>query len=454
MFSHLFKKRHSIEKKYLYFRGMNESSVCIFKLIIISLFGLVTISYPKISYAIPQDSLINSQNKKGWNVTPFPEIAYNSDLGFQYGIYCELYDFGNGENYPDYTHKFCIEAARFTKGSGVYWFFYDSPQLWKNHRFSFDVAYLPDNMCDFYGYNGRSAPYSDTHNDSFYKIDRKQIRMIFGLQGKIVGQLNWMAGISWQKMMIQPVSLKKYIGADNLYNRYIKAGLINQNEAKGGNVLQWKAGIVYDTRDREADPTQGIYGEAIFAFSPDWTSKNGYSFIRTTLNVCYYQSLWKEHLTLAGRIGLQLTPVGRVPFYFLSDINTYYIRQTYSEGLGGTNNIRGVLRNRITGNGIGWTNIELRLRSRVIRLLKQNWYIGMNPFFDAGAVLQPYRLKLQKESNDPIIYSGKNECLHTSAGIGLKLVMNHNFVLSAEWGAAFSREDGTNSIDLGINYLF
>ena len=147
-------------------------------------------------------------------------------------------------------------------------------------------------------------------------------------------------------------------------------------------------------------------------------------------------------MTLAGRIGLQLTPVGRVPFYFLSDINTYYIRQTYSEGLGGTNNIRGVLRNRITGNGIGWTNIELRLRSRVIRLLKQNWYIGMNPFFDAGAVLQP------------IIYSGKNECLHTSAGIGLKLVMNHNFVLSAEWGAAFSREDGTNSIDLGINYLF
>ena len=114
MFSHLFKKRHSIEKKYLYFRGMNESSVCIFKLIIISLFGLVTILYPKISYAIPQDSLINSQNKKGWNVTPFPEIAYNSDLGFQYGIYCELYDFGNGENYPDYTHKFCIEAARFT----------------------------------------------------------------------------------------------------------------------------------------------------------------------------------------------------------------------------------------------------------------------------------------------------------------------------------------------------
>ena len=76
MFSHLFKKDIRSKKKYLYFRGMNESSVCIFKLIIISLFGLVTISYPKISYAISQDSLINSQNKKGWNVTPFPEIAY------------------------------------------------------------------------------------------------------------------------------------------------------------------------------------------------------------------------------------------------------------------------------------------------------------------------------------------------------------------------------------------
>ncbi|MFR3549953.1 MAG: hypothetical protein ACLTTW_06920 [Coprobacter sp.] len=121
----------------------------ILKSIATLLFGLVMILYPEISYAIPQDSLTNSQNKKGWNITPFPEIAYNSDLGFQYGIYCELYNFGDGSKYPDYTHKFCIEAARFTKGSGVYWFFYDSPQLWKNHRFSFDVAYLPDNMCSF-----------------------------------------------------------------------------------------------------------------------------------------------------------------------------------------------------------------------------------------------------------------------------------------------------------------
>ena len=445
---------HVDSKKYSYFRRMNKLLSCIPAPIVIFYFGFLSVFHPGTIHAISHDSLTHSQNKKGWNITPLPEIAYNSDLGFQYGIYCELYNFGNGSNYPNYTHKLCTEVAQFTKGSGVYWFFYDSPQLWKNHRLSFDIAYLPDKMCDFYGYNGLPAPYSKSQNNSFYKIDRKQIRAIFGLQGKIAGNLNWMAGISWQKMMIGPVTDKKYADAENLYNLYIDAGLIHKNEAKGGNVLQWKAGIVYDTRDREADPTRGMYGEAIVAFSPDWIDRNGYSFIRTTLCISYYQPLWREYLTLAGRIGSQFTPFGKVPFYFLSDINTYYIRQTYSEGLGGISSLRGILRNRIVGNGIGWTNIELRLRSKVIRLLKQNWYIGMNPFIDAGTVLQSYRSKLQKESNNPIIYSGKNEKVHVSAGIGLKLVMNHNFVLSAEWGKAFNREDGSSSIDLGVNYLF
>ena len=417
-------------------------------------FGLLSILYIEKGYAALQDSLTNSENKKGWSIMPFPEITYNTDLGFQYGIYCELYHFGDGSNYPDYRHKFCFEIARYTKGSGAYCFFYDSPQLWKNHRLSLDIAYLPDNMCDFYGYNGRNAPYIENLNASFYKIDRKQIRMIFGLQGVIFGKLNWMAGISWQRMAIKSVTLKKYAGADNLYNRYIEAGLINRDEADGGDVLQWKAGLVYDSRDREADPTRGMYGEFILALSPDWINRDGYSFVRSTLNLSYFQPLWGERLTLAGRIGLQFTPFGDVPFYFLSDINTYYIRQTYSEGLGGTNSLRGILRNRIVGNGIGWTNIELRLRSKTIRFLRQNWYIGTNPFFDAGIVLQSYRSNLQKESNDPLLYSGKKERFHTSAGIGLKLVMNHNFVLSAELGRAFNREDGENSIDLGINYLF
>ena len=67
----IYSKKDIRSKKNICIFGMNESSVCIFKLIIISLFGLVTISYPKISYAISQDSLINSQNKKGWNVTQF-----------------------------------------------------------------------------------------------------------------------------------------------------------------------------------------------------------------------------------------------------------------------------------------------------------------------------------------------------------------------------------------------
>ena len=64
--------------------------------------------------------------KDGWNFGALPTITYDTDLGFQYGALVDLYNYGDGSRYPKYNHKLYFEVSRFTKGSGINRFYYDS----------------------------------------------------------------------------------------------------------------------------------------------------------------------------------------------------------------------------------------------------------------------------------------------------------------------------------------
>lgn len=130
------------------------------------------------------------------------------------------------------------------------------------------------------------------------------------------------------------------------------------------------------------------------------------------------------------------------------------MRQVNSEGLGGNISLRGVLRNRVVGNGYVWANAEVRYRFLDFRLFKQEWYLAANPFFDAGMVVQPYQKSLIEASANPLIYDGTKESLHMAAGIGVKAVMNRNFIVSVEWGKALSKRDGNSNFTIGLNYLY
>ena len=57
--------------------------------------------------------------KKGWNFGPLPVVGFDADLGFQYGLCCDIFNYGDGSRYPKYNYKFNVEASRYTKGSGV-----------------------------------------------------------------------------------------------------------------------------------------------------------------------------------------------------------------------------------------------------------------------------------------------------------------------------------------------
>lgn len=392
--------------------------------------------------------------KTGWNFGPLPAVSYNSDLGFQYGALCDIYYYGDGSLYPNYLHKFNVEISRYTKGAGTYHFFYDSKHIIPGIRLTFAATYMPNKMNNFYGFNGLASPLNADAENAFYSFERNMARILADFQGTVSGNLGWAAGVSFWNYRTGRVGLNKYSGTKTLYDLYVAEGIVRPEEAGGGSHMEFKAGLVYDTRDHEAAPSRGVYAEAILYGSPDMIEQRGDSYLKMGMQFRHFVTLSENRLVLAYRIAWQGTLAGEAPYYMQPNIATLYLRQIRSEGLGGPNTIRGVLLSRLVGEGYAWSNFELRCRLFDFRFINQFWYVAVNPFFDAGMVVQPYRLDEMRASGDGRIYSGRDEKLHMSAGIGAQLSMNRNFIVSVEWGKPFEKQSGPGSLNIGLNYIF
>ena len=406
--------------------------------------------------------VINAQEKEpktGWNLGPLPAVGYNSDLGLQMGALCSFFYYGDGSVFPDYLHKLHFEASWYTKGSGMFHFFYDSKYLIPKSRLTFAATYLPNKMMSFFGFNGFTSPYIDPNDDelrsaAFYNIDRKLLRILADYQKNIAPNLNFAAGLSFWNYKIGKVAFDKYKDHTTLYDLYVEKGIIRPEEAAGGSQIEMKLGLVYDTRDHEAAPSKGIWTEVVAYGSPDIIEKNDNAYLKLSTHFRHYVPLMSDKLVFAYHIAYQGTVAGSAPYYVQQAITTLYLRQVNSEGLGSVNTIRGLLYNRIVGDGFVWSNFELRWKLFNFRLLNQNWYFGVNPFVDAGKIVQSYKLDEMKTSGDTLIYSNDKDKFHLSAGLGAKVVMNRNFVISVEFGKPFDKRDGNSGLNVGLNYIF
>jgi hypothetical protein len=146
--------------------------------------------------------------KKGWNFGGVPVIAYDSDIGFKYGIVLNPFHYGDGSQYPKYRHSFYFEWSRTTKGSGINQFIYDSEYLIPGVRVSAEASLLTEQSLDFFGFNGFESYYNpELENENsdiyrsrmYYNMERKLTRLRADFQGKITGQnFRWLAGIEIQ----------------------------------------------------------------------------------------------------------------------------------------------------------------------------------------------------------------------------------------------------------------
>ena len=406
--------------------------------------------------------------KKGWNFGPLPVVGYDGDLGFQYGVCCDIFNYGDGSRYPRYNYKFNVEASRYTKGSGVFRFYSDMPYVVKDTKLFFDVTYFYAKKYEFFGFNGFEAstfnPYAEWEKDGYHFINRNQFRFVGSMQRPFFGvpNLYWTAGLAYYNTKIDRINLEGYEDQYTLYESYVDKGIIKEDEAHGGNTTQVRLGMIYDSRDHNSDPTRGIYAEATLAGAPDIIDRKGYGNLSYTFLWRQYLPLYQDKLTLAYRLGAQNRIAGKTPWYMVNNLNTLFFQKMYTEGLGGAVTLRGVNRNGVLGEGFAFGNLELRWRILGFQFINQNWQVALNPFFDAGMVTQKFREEemiaaeeITAANAETPYYSGKDEGLHMSAGCGLKLIMNRNLIVSVELGKALNQRDGEKMKPfIGFNYIF
>ena len=417
----------------------------------------------------------DTQGKTGWTFGALPALSYNTDLGFQYGGLVDLYYYGDGSSFPKYRHKIYAEISRYTKGSGVNRLFYDSEFLIPDIRVTADLSYFTEKALDFYGFNGYNSIYDAIWEDDsagdeylsrmFYRHERNMFRFTLDFQGRLAGDnLRWVGGIGLMNTAIAPVDIEalnegqdeedKLPDLPGLFDRYVDWGIISQKEKEGGNTHHLKLGLVYDSRDNEPNPMSGMWSEAVVFAAPGFMGNDDFAYSRISLTHRQYFTIIERDLSFAYRLNYQGTLGGDVPFYMLPYMINSFSLSSNTDGLGGSRTVRGMLRNRVVGDGMAFGNFELRWKFYRAVLLNQNIYLALNGFMDAGQVVSKKEIDVPAGSPFYSFYNDDEEALHMTLGGGFRIAMNENFIVAVDYGRPLDKRDGGGGLYIGLNYLF
>ncbi|MCQ2115783.1 MAG: outer membrane protein assembly factor [Bacteroidales bacterium] len=299
--------------------------------------------------------------------------------------------------------------------------------------------------------------------------------------------------------------------APTLFEQFQQWGIIGDKEVydKKGKYNMFDSGVrlglMYDTRDKEGAPTRGIWAEGHVILAPWWLGSSNSSY-RYGLSFRNYAPIVKNDvLTFAYRIAYEGTfgsvkgsqnPYYTIPFY------TVQGNETDRDGNGGYRTTRGILRTRVVGLDQALWNAELRYKFVEFKLWKQNIAFSLTAFTDGAWVTRPYDMTFGNHSDNKdfdaasftaykLFMQGRynemssevqnknyktvdcgsygevhtlKEIPHTTFGLGLRFIMNTNFIVAFEYGMPTSRfykktspyckQDGNGAFYINLGYLF
>ena len=453
--------------------------------------------------AAKDSSKINKKEivKKGLNFGPLPIVAFDADKGFQLGALLNIFDFGDGSEYPNTRQKLYFEASFFTKGSQLFVINYDNKFLIPGIRWATTATLTNDKAMDFYGFNGYMSHYDhemialgkDKENEQnfIYTPKYRTNRLNFNFKTDFTGniwknKLFWEAGyhfnyikvgyqnkqaLNLEKINKNKEEYKKFPDTEpTIFDLYRRWGIISEDEAWGGINSAIRVGLLFDTRDKENAPSKGIWAEAHMTVAPKWlgTTHANYRYSATFRH--YVPIVKNDVLTFAYRLNYEGTIGKSAPYYMLPFITT--MGSTYDrDGMGGYRTVRGIMRNRVQGLDMASYNVELRWRFVRFNLWKQNIAFGLSVFSDGTMVTRNYDMSFRgdeqyrKEYEEYMSLSGnlKNDRPHISVGGGLRFIMNQNFIVAFEYGLPVSKfskdpvikkQDGNGAFYINTGFLF
>ena len=439
--------------------------------------------------------------KTGYNYGPLPAVAFDADKGFQLGALLNIFDFGDGSDYPNPRQKWYFEASFFTKGSQLFVVSYDNKFSIPGVRFSSTVTLTNDKAMDFYGFNGYMSYYDAERvalgkdksnlNDFIYTPKYRVNRLALLFKTDFTGNIwdnkfFWEAGyhLSYIKQGYdnkQALNLAKINKnkdenkifpetEEPIFDLYRKWGIISEEEAWGGLSSTLRLGLLFDTRDKEAAPSRGIWAEAHAMVAPKWLGTTN-PYYRYSVTFRHYVPIVKNDiLTFAYRLNYEGTFGSDAPYYvlpFITVMGSNYDR----DGMGGYRTIRGLMRNRVQGLDVASYNAEFRWRFVSFQLWKQNISFGLSLFSDGTMVTKNYDMSFKgdeqyrAEYDEYMALTGYRTAdrPHITVGAGLRFIMNQNFIVAFEYGMPLSKfssdpfiknQDGKGAFYINTGYLF
>lgn len=367
----------------------------------------------------------------GLEIAGLPALNFDSDEGVGYGVLAEGYQYGDGTMDP-YLWTLQPRVFLTTRGRRDVTLFIDAPHLlpdgWRVNGF---LGIEKQITTPYFGL-GNESRYDealedpDGPNPHFYGFGRLRRSALFNLQRSVPGTPLWtLFGAGLITTRIDPTPEDE---GTTLYATEVGPA----GETYWTNYL--RAGLIWDTRDRETGPTSGAWSEVVV----HWVTESlgaDVSFTRWSLIDRRYYSL-TERLVFAHRYFLQGVS-GEAPVHQLQRVQTSFKQ---GEGLGGSATVRGLPKNRLAGKGMLVWNAELRWRALDFRAVGRPFHAVLSTFVDHGRVWVA-GVRMHELFSD----------LHRGYGVGARLGMGENFVAAVD--VAHSAEADL-PIYIGLGYLF
>jgi len=422
--------------------------------------------------------------KTGLNFGPLPAIAYDADKGLQLGAILQIFDYGDGHNYPNYDSKIYLEGSWFTKGSVRIQARYDNKELIPGVRWCSALRIELDKANDFYGFNGYGSYYDQARiaegkkGDSylfspFYRYKRYSYLLKSDFLGRITDNFQWEGGLFVNYFDINSIDYaninkgkadgKKFPDIPTLFDYYKASGIISEKEADGGIASGLRGGLVYDTRDKEGAPANGIWAEGHVTLALPGISETPY--YRYSLTWRHYLPIVSNNtLTYAYRLNYEGTFGNKAPFYALPYI-TNMGEKCDLDGMGGYHTLRGIMLSRVVGLDMASYTAEMRWRFARFHIGKQNIALGANLFSDGAMVTKGIDISaLDGFVGAPTqLISTIKEVPHITFGAGFRFIMNENFIVAVDYGTPLTHflknsprynQDGTGAFYVNLGYLF
>ena len=379
----------------------------------------------------PSPGRAQTDRPTGLEIGGVPAINFDADEGFGYGAIAELYQYGDGDLDP---YLWTLQPTVFltTEGRRDFTLFFDAPHLlasgWRVAAFLGSEKQI---STPYYGL-GNASVYDPARDDEqgpdpyFYRFGRTRRSATFTLQHDLGDpRVRALFGAGFVRTILDPVP-------ENTGTTLFAQEVGDTEETAWSNYV--RAGLVWDSRDRETGPRSGAWTEVLIQRVDEALGADA-SYTRWTVTDRRYFQLGPR-VVLAHRYLLQGVTDG-APEHDLFLVQTSFKQQ---EGLGGAKTVRGVRKNRFVGRGLMVWNAELRWRAIDFRLAGRSFHAVVSAFVDQGRVWE------EDVQIDELLTD-----LHRGYGGGVHVGMGENFTVAVDAGT--SSETGLQ-LYIGLGYLY